>query len=101
MRLANLGLDPVLGERAHHPRDEIVAIGRVAYVLQLAAAAVGEVTAWRQLVVRTRLDRAVVEQHVARNREGHMLAALADPVAPGRDPDDGFSHGARRARPGS
>ena len=43
-------------------------------MLELAAAALGKVAAWRHLVARARLERAVVEQHVAGHREGDMLA---------------------------
>ena len=88
MRRADFRLQPMLGQRAGDPGNAIIGIGRVGQMLELAAAAFREVAAWRALVARAGLDRAVVEQHVARHRERDMAAAGGDPVAARGDADD-------------
>ena len=95
MRLADLGRQPVLGQRGLDPRDQIAAIGLVVGVLELAAAAFGEMTARRLLVMRAGRERAVVEQGIARHAEGDVAAARRHPVAARRDADDQFVHNAR------
>ena len=82
MRLADLGLQAVLGQRAVDPRDQIAAIGLVVGMLELAAAAFGKVTAWRHLVVRPGRERAVVEQRVARARRTATWRPLAVTPSP-------------------
>ncbi len=54
MRVARISVSSVLGERRLDARDEIGAVGLVVGMLELAAAAFGEVTAWRRLVVGPR-----------------------------------------------
>ena len=51
----------LLGERGFDPRHEIAAIGLIVGMLELAAAAFGEMPAWRFLVMRAGRQRAVVE----------------------------------------
>ena len=61
-------------------------------MLELASAALGEMTAGRVLVVRAGRKRPVVEQGVARNAEGDMAAACGHPVPARGNPDDQFVH---------
>jgi hypothetical protein len=73
-------------------RDEIAAIGVVVGMLELAPSALRKVTAWRHLMVRTRSQRPIVEQDVARNSKRDMAPARRHPVAAGRDPDNLLVH---------
>src|SRR5690348_11934730 len=99
MRRPNLGREGVLRQRRLDARDEIAAIGFVVGMLQPASAAFGEVTARRLLVMRSRGDRAVVEQSVARNAEWHMAAAWRHAVAARSNADDRLVHN-RSSAPG-
>ena len=92
MRRANLGREPVLRQRADDPACAIIGISRVGEVLELAPAALGEVTARRQLVPRALDECAVGFDDVARDGEGAMLPAGADPVAARRDADNRIAH---------
>ena len=67
MRFADLGLQPMLGQRRLNPAYEIAAIGLVVGMLELAAAAFREMAARRILVMRAGSERAIVEQGVTRN----------------------------------
>ena len=72
MRRPDFRLQPMLGKRAGHSRHAIVGIGVIGQVLELASAAFREMAAWRRLVARAMLERAVIEQRVARApRRGH------------------------------
>ncbi len=95
---AELGRKPVLGERAGDPAGAKIGISRVGEVLELAPAAFGKVTAWRQLVARAFGQRAIVEQRVAGHREGDMLARRADPVTARGDAEDRLAHRSAIAR---
>src|SRR5690348_8425900 len=97
MRIADLGFEAVLGERGLDPRHEIAAIGLVVGMLELAPAAFGKVAAGRVLVVRPRSERAVVEQRVAGDSEGHMPPARRHAVAARSDADDQLVHSAMAA----
>ena len=97
MRLAGLGGEAMLRERRLHPRHEVAAIGLVIGVLELASAAFREVTARRLLVMRSRRQRAVVEQSIARDAERHMAAAWRHAVAACGDADDQLMHRSRAA----
>jgi hypothetical protein len=57
-------------------------------MLELAASAGWKEAARRLLMAGARLDHAIVAQRIARNREGDVASAGADPIAPGRDADD-------------
>ena len=75
MRIADLRLETVLGQRCLDPRNEIAAIGLVVGMLKLASAALGEVTAGRFLVMRPRSQGAIVKQDVPRHSERHVPPA--------------------------
>src|SRR5437868_9400890 len=61
-------------------------------MLQLAPAAFGKVTAWRQLMMRAGRERAIVEQCISGHAPRHMASARRDPVAPRGDADDQLVH---------
>src|SRR5688572_4650659 len=92
MRLTDIGLEAVLGQRTGDPVFEIVPIGGVSDVLELAAAAFGKMAAGRLLVVRARLDRAVFVQLVAGRGERRIAPVGRDPVAASGDADNDFAH---------
>src|SRR5690349_12142557 len=96
MRRADLAGEFVLRQRARNPRDDIVRIGCVIDMLELAATAFGKVAAWRQLTMRTGRDRTFRVDEVARCRKRNMAAACRDAVAPSGDPDDRFAHSCSR-----
>ena len=75
MRFADFGLERMLRERGFDPRHEIAAVRLVIGMLELAAAALGEMPARRLLVVRAGCERSVVEQSIARDSERDMAAA--------------------------
>ena len=84
----------VLGKRRFDPRNEVIAIGLIIGMLELAAAALGKVTAWRHLVMFSRRQRAVIEQRITRYAERHVVAAGSDSFTAGCDPDDQLVHNA-------
>ena len=92
MRLLDSGFEPVLGECARDSRHQIIAIGGVIDMLELAPAALGEMAARRHLVMWPGHDRPVVEQRIARRRERGVAAACRDPVTARRNPDDQLIH---------
>ena len=71
MRLADLGRQVVLGQRALDPRDEIAAIGVIVGMLELAAAAFGKMAARRLLVMRRHRP---ARRRRARRRPGRRTA---------------------------
>ncbi len=75
MRFADFGRETVVGERALDARNQVVAIGVVIRMLQLAAPAFGEVPARRLQVMPPKGQRTVVEHSVARNPEWNVPAA--------------------------
>ena len=91
MRGANLRLQSMLGKRAGDATSRIIGKCIVIQMLKLATAAFRKVTAWRHAVARPVGDRPVRKERVARNSEGHMLAACTDAIAAGGDPDDGIA----------
>src|SRR4029453_8035515 len=76
----DLSLQAVLRQRARHSRRAIVGMGGVRKMLQLAAAAVGKVAARGLLVAAAGIKRAVVEQHVTGNSEGHVTATCGNAI---------------------
>jgi hypothetical protein len=78
----------VLGERRLDARYQIAAIALIVGMLELAAAAVGKVAAWRFLVVGPESERPVIEHRVAWNSKRHVASAGGDAVASRRDADD-------------
>jgi hypothetical protein len=66
-------------------------------MLQLTAAALGKVTAWRRLVVRPEGERAVVEHGVAGNAERDVAAARRDSIPTRGNADDELVHNAAMA----
>ena len=75
MRLADCRREIVLRQRCLDPRHEIAAIHLVVGMLELAPAALGEVSARRFLVMRPRRERAIIEQRIARNPESDVTPA--------------------------
>ena len=67
------------GERAGHAIDQIVAIGVVIDMLELAAAAFGEMAARRRCVMRARRHRAVRVDRVARRGQRRRSGRLRSP----------------------
>ena len=96
MRLADFGLEPVLRQRRFDSRDQEGAIGGVVGVLELAAAALGEMAARRLLVMRAEGERAIVDHGVAGNPERHVATACRHPVPARGYADDELVH--RRSR---
>ena len=88
MLLPDFGREVVLCERRLDARYQIAAIALIVGMLKLAAAAFGEVAAWRFLVVRPESERPVVEHRVARHSERYMAAAGRHAVASRSDADD-------------
>src|SRR5437763_2211030 len=82
MRLADVGGQVMLGERGFHAGNQITAVRLVIDMLELAAAAFGKVTAWRQLMMCPERQRAIIEQCIPRNAKRHMTTALGHAVAP-------------------
>ncbi len=91
VRLADLRAQPMLRQRSLDARAQIAAISFVVGMLELAPAALGKVTAWRHLVVRSRNHAPVIQQRVARNREGDVAPAFADALAAPGNPNDRFA----------
>ena len=92
MRFAYLCLEAVLDERGLDPRNEIAAIRFVVDVLELAAAALRKVAAWRHLVMRTLDKSAIVANLIARHAERNVLAGGSDTIAAGGNSNDRISH---------
>src|SRR5215212_6075153 len=61
-------------------------------MLELAAAALGKVTARRHLMVRAIFDVTIFEHQVTRHRERHVAAAFGDAIAAGGDAHDHLAH---------
>jgi hypothetical protein len=92
MRFPDLGRQLVLRERGFDSRAEIAAVRVIVDMLQLAPAAVREVTAWRLLMVRTRGKRSIAEQRIPSHSERHVAPARRHPVSAGSDADDFLVH---------
>src|SRR6187551_420897 len=92
MRGANFRLKLVLGKRRLDPRHQIVPIGRVVGMLELAAAAFGEVLARRLLMVRPECERSIVENRVTRHCEREVPATGRHPVATRGNSNDQLVH---------
>jgi len=92
MGRANVRRKSVLRQRCLDPRDQVTAVSLVVGMLQLAAAALGKMAAWRRLVVRPEGQRAIVEQRVARNPERYMATASRNAIAARSDADDPLVH---------
>ena len=89
------------GPARRRPRDaQIAAIGLVIDMLELAPAAFRENGGMAATGGAARVERAIVEQHVAGNAKRHMSAARGDAIAARRDPDDRFAHRPVRAPAG-
>ena len=97
MRLADFGLEPVLRQRRFDSRDQEGAIGGVVGVLELAAAALGEMAARRLLVMRAEGERAIVDHGVAGNPERKVPAACCHAIAARGYSNDEFAHSSERA----
>ena len=92
MGLPNFGLEPMLVEGGRNPGGKISPIGFVIDVLKLASAALGEMAAWRLLVMGTADEHTVVGNRIARYAERDMLAARGHAIAARCDADDLLSH---------
>jgi hypothetical protein len=64
----------MLGKRGLDPRHEIAAIGFVVGVLELAAAAFGEMAAGCLLMMRTERECTIVQHRIARHAEWDVAA---------------------------
>ena len=60
MRLPDFRREAVLGKSTFDAGNQVIAIRLVIDMLELAASAFREMTAWRLLMMRARLQRAVV-----------------------------------------
>ena len=91
MRFENLrGSQALLGERRRNPVLQEIRIGRVIDLLQLAAAAFGEMAAGRRLMVRAGHDGAVLGNDVTRRGHRHEAATLRHPLPARGKPDNPF-----------
>ena len=66
MGMPYLRRNPMLLERAGYTINQVLAVSVVIHMLELAAAALREVTARRLLMVRARHHAAILQQQVAR-----------------------------------
>jgi hypothetical protein len=92
MRIADLRLKTVLGERGFDARHEIGPIGGIVGVLELASPAFRKQAAGRLLVMCPEGERPVVEDGVSGDGEGHMAPAGGHPVSARCNPDNQFVH---------
>ncbi len=90
MRRANVRFEVVLGKCASDPVGDEGGVGVVVDMLQLTSAALGEVTAWRHLVMRTRDDGAIIAHEIARSGKGEVAPGCRHAVAARRDAHDGI-----------
>ncbi|GAC1506516.1 MAG: hypothetical protein NVS1B6_14400 [Steroidobacteraceae bacterium] len=75
MRRSKHRFKTVLRKCKFNPRTEVASVCFVISVLKLASATLGKVAARRVLMVRSKSQRSVVKQGVARNTIRHMTAA--------------------------
>ena len=97
MRLPHFGRDDLLrGERADDAVGQVVAIGRVIDMLELAAATAWEMSAGWCRMVRPRLNPAIGQKQIAGCCERSMAAISRSAFAPRGDSDDKRALGHRQ-----